>query len=137
MSGQFIVFHRKSRTGVPFNAGDYTPFVNADVYRDISSRTTTPIHTGEQIYLRHNFKQLIEGHCVDVIGPDPLDCGGLAELKWICEHADMHGIQFAPHGAWDGVLGLAALIQVCATLPDNFIAFEYPSGDHDAHDSFW
>ena len=86
---------------------------------------------------RHNFKQLIEGHCVDVIGPDPLDCGGLAELKWICEHADMHGIQFAPHGAWDGVLGLAALIQVCATLPDNFIAFEYPSGDHDAHDSFW
>ena len=47
------------------------------------------------------------------------------------------GIQFAPHGAWDGVLGLAALVQVCATLPENFIAFEYPSGDHDAHQSFW
>ena len=51
--------------------------------------------------------------------------------------ADLHGIQFAPHGAWDGVLGLAALIQVCATLPQNLIAFEYPSGDHDGHDSFW
>ncbi len=26
------------------------------------------------------------------------------------------------------LLGLAALVQVCATLPDNFIAFEYPTG---------
>jgi L-alanine-DL-glutamate epimerase-like enolase superfamily enzyme len=24
--------------------------------------STTPIHTGEQIYLRQNFKELIEGH---------------------------------------------------------------------------
>ena len=35
----------------------------------------------------------------------------------------------APHGTGNGVLGLAALVQVCATLPQNFIAFEYPSGD--------
>jgi L-alanine-DL-glutamate epimerase-like enolase superfamily enzyme len=34
----------------------------------------------------------------------------------------------APHGTGDGVLGLAALVQVCATLPHNFIAFEYPVG---------
>ncbi len=39
--------------------GDYTPFVNADVYRDLTQATSTPIHTGEQIYLRQNFKQLI------------------------------------------------------------------------------
>ena len=35
--------------------GDYTPYVHADVYRDVTWNTTTPIHTGEQIYLRHNF----------------------------------------------------------------------------------
>jgi L-alanine-DL-glutamate epimerase-like enolase superfamily enzyme len=34
----------------------------------------------------------------------------------------------APHGTGDGVLGLAALVQVCATLPANYIAFEYPIG---------
>jgi L-alanine-DL-glutamate epimerase-like enolase superfamily enzyme len=34
----------------------------------------------------------------------------------------------APHGTGNGLLGLAALVQVCATLPPNFIAFEYPSG---------
>jgi hypothetical protein len=43
--------------------GDQVPFVNADVYREVTRATTTPIHTGEQIYLRQNFKQLIEGAC--------------------------------------------------------------------------
>jgi L-alanine-DL-glutamate epimerase-like enolase superfamily enzyme len=34
----------------------------------------------------------------------------------------------APHGIFDGLFGLAALVQVCATLPENYIAFEYPLG---------
>ncbi len=109
--------------------GDYTPFVNADVYREVTVSTTTPIHTGEQIYLRQNFKDLIEKKAVRVIGPDPADVGGLAELKWIAEYADLHGVLIAPHGTGNGVLGLAALVQVCATLPQNFIAFELPTGD--------
>jgi L-alanine-DL-glutamate epimerase-like enolase superfamily enzyme len=54
--------------------------------------------------------------------------GGIPELKWIAEYADLHGILMAPHGTGDGVFGLAALLQVCATLPNNFIAFEYPIG---------
>ena len=108
--------------------GDYTPFVNADVYRDVTSQTSTPIHTGEQIYLRQNFKDLIEKKAVNVIGPDPCDVGGIAELKWITEYADLHGILMAPHGTLDGLIGLAALVQVSATLPANYIAFEYPSG---------
>jgi L-alanine-DL-glutamate epimerase-like enolase superfamily enzyme len=107
--------------------GDYVPFVNADVYRDVTAKTSTPIHTGEQIYLRQNFKPLIESKAVNVIGPDPCDVGGIAELKWIAEYADLHGIAMAPHGTANGIFGLAALIQVCATLPDNFIAFEYPA----------
>ncbi len=111
--------------------GDYVPYVNADVYRELTTATTTPIHTGEQIYLRQNFKQLIEGHAVKVVGPDPADMGGIAELKWVTEYADLHGILMAPHGTGDGLLGLAALVQVCATLPHNFIAFECPKGDPD------
>lgn len=128
-----------ARAMEPFNllwaedllTGDYSPFVNADVYRDLTVSTTTPIHTGEQIYLRQNFKTLIEGHAVSVIGPDPCDVGGIAELKWIAEYADLHGVLMAPHGTANGLLGLAALIQVSATLPNNFIAFEYPLGEPD------
>jgi L-alanine-DL-glutamate epimerase-like enolase superfamily enzyme len=108
--------------------GDYTPYVLADVYRELTRSTTTPIHTGEQIYLRQNFRELIEGHAVNVVGPDPCDIGGIAELKWVAEYADLHGILMAPHGTGDGLLGLAALVQVAATLPSNYIAFEYPVG---------
>jgi L-alanine-DL-glutamate epimerase-like enolase superfamily enzyme len=108
--------------------GDYVPFVNPDVYREVTSRTTTPIHTGEQIYLRQNFKQLIESHAVNIVGPDPCDVGGIAELKWIAEYADLHGIAMAPHGIANGLIGLAALVQVSAALPENYIAFELPWG---------
>jgi L-alanine-DL-glutamate epimerase-like enolase superfamily enzyme len=109
--------------------GDYVPYVNADVYRDVTRATSTPIHTGEQIYLRQNFKELIETHAVNIVGPDPADVGGIAELKWIAEYADLHGILMAPHGVGDGLLGLAALVQMSATLPHNYIAFEYPLGN--------
>jgi L-alanine-DL-glutamate epimerase-like enolase superfamily enzyme len=108
--------------------GDYMPYVMADVYREVTQSTSTPIHTGEQIYLRQNFRELIEKHAVRIIGPDPADIGGIAELKWVAEYADLHGILMAPHGIFDGLIGLAALVQVCATMPQNYIAFEYPVG---------
>lgn len=108
--------------------GDYSPYPNAELYRDLKLSTTVPIHTGEQIYLRQNFKDLIEKQAVDVVGPDPADVGGIAELKWIAEHADLHGISVAPHGIFDGLIGLAAHVHLAAALPQNYIAFEYPYG---------
>jgi len=106
--------------------GDYTPYVMADDYREVTQSTSTPIHTGEQIYLRQNFRELIEKHAVRIIGPDPSDIGGIAELKWVAEYADLHGIQMAPHGIFDGLIGLAAHVQAGAAMPENYIAFEYP-----------
>jgi L-alanine-DL-glutamate epimerase-like enolase superfamily enzyme len=106
--------------------GDYTPYVMADDYRELTRSTTTPIHTGEQIYLRQNFRELIDQHAVRIIGPDPEDIGGIAELKWVAEYADLHGVQMAPHGVFDGLIGLAAHVQAGAAMPENYIAFEYP-----------
>ena len=106
--------------------GDYTPYVMADLYREVTRSTSTPIHTGEQIYLRENFRELIESKAVNIIGPDPADIGGIAELKWVAEYADLHGILMAPHGTIDGVIGLAAHVHAAAALPHNYIALEYP-----------
>jgi L-alanine-DL-glutamate epimerase-like enolase superfamily enzyme len=109
--------------------GDYTPYPNAQVFKQVTDSTSIPIHTGEEIYLRENFKDLIETQAVNVLGPDPEDVGGIAELKWIAEYADLHGILVAPHGVFDGLFGLAAHVQMAAALPQNYIAFEYPIGD--------
>jgi L-alanine-DL-glutamate epimerase-like enolase superfamily enzyme len=108
--------------------GDYTPYPNAELFREVTRSTSIPIHTGEQIYLKENFKDLIEKQAVNVVGPDPEDVGGIAELKWIAEYADLHGILVAPHGIFDGLIGLAAHVQMAAALPQNYIAFEYPVG---------
>ena len=111
--------------------GDYTPYPNAEVFREVTQSTSVAIHTGEEIYLRENFKDLIEKQAVNIVGPDPEDVGGLAEMKWIAEYADLHDIQIAPHGIFDGLIGLAAHVQVAAALPQNYIAFEYPLGQPD------
>jgi L-alanine-DL-glutamate epimerase-like enolase superfamily enzyme len=111
--------------------GASTPYVDVEGYRALSAATISPIHTGEHIYLRENFRELIATRAVSIIGPDPNDVGGIAELKWIAEFADLFGVMVAPHGIWDGVLGLAAHIQLGATLPDNYIGFEYPLASHD------
>ena len=108
--------------------GDYVPYVLADLYREVTRSTSTPIHTGEQIYLRQHFKELFEKQAVNVVGPDPADVGGIAETKWIAEYADLHGILMAPHGVIDGLFGLAAHVHLAATLPRNYIAFEMPGG---------
>lgn len=111
--------------------GDYTPYPNAELFREVTQSTSVPIHTGEQIYLRQNFKDLIEKQAVNIVGPDPEDVGGLAEMKWIAEYADIHGILMAPHGIFDGLIGLAAHVQLAAAMPQNYIAFEYPVGQPD------
>ncbi len=108
--------------------GDYMPYPNAELFRELKLGTSLPIHTGEEIYLRENFKDLIEKQAVDVVGPDPEDVGGLAEMKWIAEYADLHGILIAPHGIFDGLIGLAAHVHLAAALPQNYIGFEYPVG---------
>jgi L-alanine-DL-glutamate epimerase-like enolase superfamily enzyme len=111
--------------------GDYEPYPNAQVFKQVKDSTTTPIHTGEEIYLRENFKDLIEMQAVDVVGPDPEDVGGIAELKWTAEHADLHGILVAPHGIGDGLFGVAAQVHMGTCMPQNYIAFEYAKGQPD------
>src|SRR5215475_14488041 len=101
----------------------------SEVLMGYTHATSTTIHIGEEIYFRENFKDLIEKQAVNVIGPDPVDVGGIAELKWIAEYANLHGILVAPHGIFDGLIGLAAHVHLAAALPQNYIAFEYPAGD--------
>ncbi|WP_446743047.1 mandelate racemase/muconate lactonizing enzyme family protein [Silvibacterium acidisoli] len=108
--------------------GDGEPYTNAQAFKLVTESTSTPIHTGEEVYLREGFKDLIEMQAIDVVGPDPEDVGGIAELKWIAEYADLHHIQVAPHGIFDGLFGVAAQVHLGAVCPQNYIGFEYAKG---------
>ena len=51
--------------------GDYTPYTLPEAYRLVTRSTSTPIHTGEQVYLRQGFQGLIEKNAVSIVGPRP------------------------------------------------------------------
>ncbi len=99
-------------------------FFDPTAFRLLSESTSTPILAGENGYLRTGFRDLLDQQAVDIVAPDLHHCGGLAELKWLAEFADLHGIQIAPHNA-NFAIAFMANLHVGAVMPRNYIAFEF------------
>ena len=76
--------------------GDYVPYVEADVYREVTCNTLPPSTPGRDLPPPRTSSDLIEQKAVQVVRPDPLDVGGIAEVKWVAEYADLHGVLMAP-----------------------------------------
>lgn len=108
--------------------GDYSKHVDPKSYQLVTSSTSTPTLTGEEIYLRYGFKDLIDQHAVDIVSPDIGDVGGIAEAKWIAELADLYGVLVAPHSG--GLpISFMANVHAAAAMPRNYIAFEFHEAD--------
>jgi len=99
------------------------PPENVDTMREITAATSTPICAGENLYLRHGFRDLIEKHAVDIIMPDIPKCGGLSECRKIANLAEIYSMPFAPHNV-SSPIGTMASAHVCATIP-NFMVLEF------------
>ena len=107
------------------------PPENVDTMREITAATTTPICAGENLYLRHGFRDLIEKHAVDIVMPDIPKCGGLSECRKIANMAEIYSMPFAPHNV-SSPIGTMASAHVCATVP-NFMVLEF----HWTKRDFW
>lgn len=107
------------------------PPENIDAMREVKRSTTTPICAGENLYLRHGFRDLIMGQAVDIIMPDIPKCGGLSECRKIANLAEMYYMPFAPHNVASPI-GTMASAHVCATIP-NFLVLEF----HWLHREYW
>lgn len=99
------------------------PPENVDAMREITAATSTPICAGENLYLRHGFREWIEKQAVDIIMPDIPKCGGLSECRKIANMAEIYSMPFAPHNV-SSPIGTMASAHVCATIP-NFLVLEY------------
>lgn len=106
---------------------DMIPWQYTDQYVRLASSVSTPICTGEDIYLKENFKPLLESHGVSVIHPDVLTAGGILETKKIGDMAQDYGVAMAIHMAESPIACLAGVHAVAAT--ENFLALEYHSVD--------
>lgn len=99
------------------------PPENVAVMSEITRSTTVPICAGENLFLRHGFREVFEKQALDIIMPDIPKCGGLSECRKIAEMADIYSIPFAPHNV-SSPLGTMASAHVCGTVP-NFLILEF------------
>jgi L-alanine-DL-glutamate epimerase-like enolase superfamily enzyme len=106
---------------------DMVPWQFGELMKQIRESTTTPILTGEDIYLKEEFIKLIDMGAVDMIHPDLASSGGLIETKKIGDYAMEHGVAMAMHFAGTPVSFMANVH--CAAATENFIALEHHSMD--------
>ena len=93
---------------------------NNEVLREIAKHVSIPIATGERMFSRWDFKNLLIDGYADIIQPDLSHAGGITECKKIFSMAEAFDVAVAPHCPL-GPIALAACLQVDATCLNAFI----------------
>jgi len=99
------------------------PPENIAAMREVKRCSPVPLCSGENLYLRWGFRDLLEQQAVDYIMPDIPKCGGLSECRKIANMAEVYYVPLAPHNVC-GPLGTMASAHVCASIP-NFLIMEW------------
>ncbi|MFP7297924.1 galactonate dehydratase [Neobacillus niacini] len=93
---------------------------NNEALKEIARYTSAPIATGERMYTRWGFKDLLQQGIVDIIQPDVSHAGGILETRKIAAMAEAYDVALAPHCPL-GPIALASCLQVDACSPNAFI----------------
>jgi galactonate dehydratase len=101
--------------------------LNVDVMAELARKTHIPLATGERIFTKWGFREILEKRAATVVQPDVCYAGGISELKIIAGMAEAYYTPVAPHNP-QGPCSLAASLQLAAAIP-NFLAQE--NGDQD------
>lgn len=87
-------------------------------YKMLRNLTRTSLACGENLHGKYDFKRWITEGAVDIIQPDICSSGGITEIKKIAAMAQAFGTKIVPH-VWGTGIGLAAALQVIASLPSS------------------
>lgn len=93
---------------------------NNEALKEIAKYTSSPIATGERMYTRWGFKDLLVQGIVDIIQPDLSHAGGILEVRKIAAMAEAYDVAVAPHCPL-GPIALAACLNLDACTPNAFI----------------
>jgi galactonate dehydratase len=95
---------------------------NVDALAAVARSTTVPIATGERLFTRWGFREVLEKQAAAVVQPDICHAGGITEVRKIAAMAEVYYVHVAPHNPL-GPVSLAAGLQVAASIP-NFLCQE-------------
>ena len=85
-------------------------------------KANVPLATGERLFSKWEYRELIEKQLVDVVQPDVCHAGGILELRKIAAMAEAYYIKVAPHNP-NGPVATAASLHLAASIP-NFLILE-------------
>lgn len=98
------------------------PANNFESMAQVVSASPVRIATGEHVYSRFGFLDLLQRKAAHVVQPDITYSGGFLETKKIAALAEAHYISVAPHNC-DGPLKTVIGMHLCANIP-NFLILE-------------
>jgi len=102
---------------------------NIGVMADIAAKTHIPIATGERIFTKWSFREVLEQKAATIIQPDVCYAGGITELRLIAGIAETFYVPLAPHNP-QGPCSLAASCHIDAAIP-NFLCQEQGTRSHE------
>ncbi len=96
-----------------------------DLMAEIARGTHLPIATGERIFTKWGFREILEKHAATILQPDLCHAGGISEGRNIAGMAEAFYATVAPHNPL-GPISLASGLQLDAAIP-NFLCQEQSS----------
>src|SRR5438552_1692099 len=100
---------------------------NPGALGEVAARSPIPIATGEGLFSRAEFRQLLDAKGAAIIQPDVIHAGGITEIRKIASLAEVYGVEIAPHQCSGPVAHVASLavMSVCR----NFLLQEWEADD--------
>lgn len=95
---------------------------NVDMMADVARSTHIPIATGERLFTKWQFREVLEKKAAAVLQPDLCHAGGIFEGRLIAGMAEAYYAGIAPHCPL-GPIALASCLQLDACIP-NFLCQE-------------
>lgn len=96
---------------------------NIEMWGDLKHGLNCTLATGESLYNRNEFLQLLQVKGADIIQPDICVVGGISEMRRIATLAEAHFVSVAPHNPM-GPLATAVNVHFSAAQ-QNFRILEY------------
>ena len=101
---------------------------NHDVMAEIARGTHLPIATGERVFTKWGFREVLEKKAATILQPDMCHAGGITEVRIIAGMAEAYYAAIAPHNPL-GPISLAAGVQLAASIPNFLIQEQVSLGD--------
>jgi galactonate dehydratase len=99
------------------------PPENVPALAEVKRQSGLRIATGERLYTRYGFREVLERRAADILQPDLCHCGGILEAKKIAAMSEPYYVLISPHNP-NGPVSTAACIQF-AMCTHNFDMLEY------------